>query len=54
MNAFLSFENINHIHGGEGFPLVMLCVVDGIMDVILEESLNYSVGFLRDESKKCT
>ena len=37
--ASLPLEGIDHIHGGDGFPLGVLSVGDGISDDILEENL---------------
>ena len=35
----LSLEGIDHIHGGDGLPLGVLGVGDGVPDDVLEENL---------------
>ena len=46
----LPLESIDHIHGGDGLPLGVLGVGDGIPDDVLEEDLENSTGLLVDES----
>lgn len=49
-SAPLAFESIDDIHGGDGLPLGVLGVGDGIADDILQENLQHSAGLLIDES----
>lgn len=49
-SAALAFESIDDIHGGDGLPLGVLGVGDGIADDILQENLQHSAGLLIDES----
>ena len=49
-SASLPLESIDHIHGGDGLPLGVLGVGDGIPDDVLEEDLENSTGLLVDES----
>ena len=46
----LPLEGIDHVHGGDGLPLGVLGVGDGIPDDVLEEHLENSTGLLVDES----
>ena len=48
--ASLPLESIDHIHGGDGLPLGVFGVGDGIPDDVLEENLENSTGLLVDES----
>ena len=47
----LPLEGIDHIHGGDGLPLGVLGVGDGIPDDILKEDLEDTTGLLIDESR---
>ena len=47
----LSLEGIDDIHGGDGLPLGVLGVGDGIPDDILKENLQDSSGLFIDESR---
>ena len=47
----LSLQGIDHIHGGHGLPLGMLCVGDGVADHVLQEHLQDTTGLLVDESR---
>ena len=47
----LPLEGVDHIHGGDGLPLGMLGVGDGIPDDVLKEDLEDSTGLLVDESR---
>ena len=49
--ASLPLEGIDHIHGGDGLPLGVFGVGDGIPDDVLEENLENSTGLLVDESR---
>ena len=46
----LSLQSIDDIHGGNGLPLGMFSVGDGISDDIFQEDLEDSSGFLVDQS----
>ena len=48
--ASLPLEGIDDIHGGDGLPLGVFGVGDGIPDDVLEEDLENSTGLLVDES----
>ena len=48
--ASLPLEGIDHIHGGDGLPLGVLGVGDGIPDHVLEEHLEDTTGLLVDEA----
>ena len=47
----LPLEGVDHIHGGDGLPLGVLGVGDGIPDDVLKEDLEDSTGLLVDESR---
>ena len=47
----LPLEGVDHIHGGDGLPLGMLSVGDGIPDDVLKEDLEDSTGLLIDEAR---
>jgi len=49
-SAALSLESIDDVHGGDGLPLGVLGVGDGITDDVLEEHLQDTAGLLVDES----
>ena len=48
--ASLPLEGVDHIHGGDGLPLGVLGVGDGIPDDVLKEDLEDSTGLLVDEA----
>merc|ERR1712183_764622 len=48
--ASLPLQSVDHIHGGDGLPLGVFGVGDGIPDDVLEENLENSTGLLVDES----
>ena len=48
--AALPLEGVDHVHGGDGLPLGVLGVGDGIADDILEEHLQDTTGLLVDEA----
>ena len=48
--ASLPLQGIDHIHGGDGLPLGVLGVGDGITDDVLKEDLEDSTGLLVDEA----
>ena len=47
--ASLPLQSVDHIHGGDGLPLGVFGVGDGIPDDVLEENLKNSTGLLVDE-----
>lgn len=47
----LSLQSIDNVHGGDGLPLGVLSVGDGITDDVLEEHLQDTTGLLVDESR---
>ena len=49
--ASLPLEGIDHIHGGDGLPLGVLGVGDGIPDDVLKEHLEDTTGLLVDEAR---
>ena len=46
----LSLQGIDDIHGGDGLPLGMLSVGDGITDNVLKENFQDTTGFFIDEA----
>ena len=44
----LPLEGIDNVHGGDGLPLGVFGVGDGISDDVLEENLENSTGLLVD------
>ena len=48
--ASLPLEGIDHIHGGDGLPLGVFGVGDGIPDHVLKEHLEDATGLLVDEA----
>ena len=48
--ASLPLEGIDHIHGGDGLPLGVFGVGDGIPDHVLKEDLEDATGLLVDEA----
>jgi hypothetical protein len=49
--AALPLEGIDNIHGGDGLPLGMLGVGDGVPDDVLQEDLENTPGLLIDEAR---
>ena len=49
--AALPLEGIDDVHGGDGLPLGVLGVGDGIPDDVLKEDLEDTSGLLVDESR---
>ncbi len=47
----LAFQSVDHIHGGDGLPLGVLGVGDGITDHVLKEDLEDSTGLLVDQTR---
>merc|ERR1719220_1369255 len=48
--AALPLEGVDHVHGGDGLPLGVLGVGDGVADHVLEEDLENAPGLLVDEA----
>ncbi len=48
--AALPLEGVDHVHGGDGLPLGVLGVGDGVADHVLEEDLEDAPGLLVDEA----
>ena len=46
----LAFQGVDDVHGGDGLPLGVLAVGDGITDDILKENLEDTAGLLVDET----
>ena len=49
--AALPLEGVDDVHGGDGLPLGVLSVGDGIPDDVLKEDLEDTTGLLVDESR---
>ena len=49
-DASLPLEGVHHVHGGDGLPLGVLGVGDGVADHVLEEDLEDAPGLLVDEA----
>ena len=49
--ATLPLESVDHVHGGDGLPLGVLGVGDGVPDDVLKEDLQHSASLLIDESR---
>ena len=49
--ASLPLEGVDNVHGGDGLPLGVFGVGDGIPDHVLKEDLEDSTGLLIDESR---
>ena len=50
-SAALSFQSIDHIHGGDSLPLGVFGVGDSVPDNILKEHLEHSTGLLVDQAR---
>ena len=46
----MTFEGVDDVHGGDGLPLGVLGVGDGITDHVLKEHLEDTAGLLVDET----
>ena len=46
----MTLQGVHDVHGGDGLPLGMLGISDGITDDIFQENFEYSSSFLVDES----
>ncbi len=49
--AALPLEGIDHIHGGDGLPLGVFGVGDGVTDDVLQEHLEDTTGLLVDQAR---
>ena len=49
--AALSLQSIDDVHGGDGLPLGVFAVGDGISDDVLKEKLEYATNLLVDEAR---
>merc|ERR1719228_309583 len=49
--ASLPLEGIDHVHGGDGLPLSMFGVGDGVPDHVLKEDLQHTTGLLVDKAR---
>jgi hypothetical protein len=49
--APLPLEGLDHVHGGDGLPLVMLGVGDGVPDHVLHEDLEDAAGLLKQQAR---
>ena len=49
--ASLPLEGIDNVHGGDGLPLGVFGVGDGIPDDVLKEHLEHATGLLVDEAR---
>ena len=47
----LAFQSVDDVHGGDGLPLGVLGVGDGITDDVLEENLEDTTGLFVDEAR---
>ena len=48
--AALSLQSVHHVHGGDGLPLGVLGVGDGVTDDVLQEHLEHTAGLLVDQT----
>ena len=46
----MAFEGVDDVHGGDGLPLGVLGVSDGITDDVFQEDLEDPAGFFIDEA----
>jgi len=49
--ASLPLEGVDDVHGGDGLPLGVLGVGDGVADHVLKEHLEHAAGLLVDEAR---
>ena len=47
----LSLESVNDVHGGDGLPLGVFRVRDGIADDVLQEDFEHTARLLVDETR---
>ena len=50
-SAALSFQSIDHIHGGDSLPLGVFGVGDSVTDDVLQEDLEDTTGLLVDQAR---
>jgi hypothetical protein len=50
-SASLPLEGVDDVHGGDGLPLGVLGVGDGVADHVLKEHLEHAAGLLVDEAR---
>ncbi len=48
--ASLTLQGVDNVHGGDGLPLGVLGVGDGVTDDVLEEHLQHTTGLFVDET----
>lgn len=48
--ATLTLQGVHDVHGGDGLPLGVLGVGDGVPDDVLEEHLQYTASLLVDQA----
>ena len=46
----MTFEGVDDVHGGDGLPLCVLGVGDGITDDVLQENLEDAASLLVDQA----
>lgn len=49
-SSALTFQGVDHVHGGNGLPLGVFGVGDCVSDNVLEEHLQYATSLLVDET----
>ena len=47
----LPLEGVDNVHGGDGLPLGVFGVGDGVPDDVLKENLEHSTGLLVDQAR---
>lgn len=47
----MAFQSVDDVHGGDGLPLGVLGVGDGVTDDVLKEHLEHTTGLLVDETR---
>ena len=50
-SAALTFQRVDDVHGGDGLPLGVLRVRDGVPDDVLEENLQNTASLLVDQAR---
>ncbi|POS82061.1 hypothetical protein EPUL_006163, partial [Erysiphe pulchra] len=50
-SAALAFQRVDDVHGGDGLPLGVFGVGDGITDHVLQEHLEHAAGLLVDQAR---
>ncbi len=49
-SASLPLQSVDHVHGGDGLALGVLCVGDSVTDHVLQEDLEDSAGLFVDQT----